>query len=220
MAKGASSPRCCAPAKRPKGVEIRGHLRRLIRAIRSQWPRVEILIRADGHYGVPEVIDLCRAMDVRFMLGVPTSTTLRKHLVGLEAQVAARFAARPGTDKVRRFTDFYDGAASWSRTERIVARTETGPQGTDTRFVVTDLAGRSKALYETGLLPARRGREPHQGLEDPPRRRPYFLHKGRRQPVPVVSPRRGPTGSCGACAPPCRSAPTGASPNSTRCAFA
>ena len=100
------------PAKRPKGVEIRGHLRRLVRAIRAHWPRVEILIRADGHYGVPEVIDLCRAMDVRFMLGAPTSTRLRQHITGLEAQVAVRYAAKPGTDKVRRFTDFYDGAAS------------------------------------------------------------------------------------------------------------
>ena len=136
------------PARRPKGVEIRGHLRRLVRAIRSHWPRVEILIRADGHYGVPEVIDLCRAMDLRFILGAPTSTRLRRHVVGLETQVAARYAAKSGTDKVRRFTDFYDGAASWSRTERIIARVETGHQGTDTRFIVTDLAGRSKALYE------------------------------------------------------------------------
>ncbi len=136
------------PAKRPKGVEIRGHLRRLVRAIRAHWPRVEILVRADGHYGVPEVIGLCRAMDVRFILGAPTSTRLRKHVVGLEAQVAARYVAKPGTDKVRRFTDFYDGAGSWSRTERIIARVETGHQGTDTRFIVTDLAGRSKALYE------------------------------------------------------------------------
>ena len=119
-----------------------------MRAIRARWPRVEILVRADGHYGVPEVIDLCRAMDVRFVLGAPTSARLRQHVAGLEAQVAARHAARPGTDKVRRFTDFYDGAATWKRTERIIARVETGDQGTDTRFIVTDLAGRSKALYE------------------------------------------------------------------------
>ena len=139
---------CCARPSVPKGVEIRGHLRRLVRAIRARWPRVEILVRADGHYGVPEVIDLCRAMDVRFVLGAPTSARLRQHVAGLEAQVAARHAARPGTDKVRRFTDFYDGAATWKRTERIIARVETGDQGTDTRFIVTDLAGRSKALYE------------------------------------------------------------------------
>ena len=136
------------PARRPKGVEIRGHLRRLIRAIRGHWPGVRILIRADGHYGVPEVIDLCRANDVDFILGAPTSTRLRKHVAGLEAQVAARFEAAPGTAKVRRFTDVYDSPASWTRTERVIARVEAGDQGTDTRFIVTNLAGRSKALYE------------------------------------------------------------------------
>ncbi len=37
------------PAKRPSGREARAFLRRLVRAIRSHWPRVEILIRADSH---------------------------------------------------------------------------------------------------------------------------------------------------------------------------
>src|SRR5512132_2526379 len=36
------------PAKRPKGVEIRAFLRRLVRAIRATWPKVEILLRADS----------------------------------------------------------------------------------------------------------------------------------------------------------------------------
>ena len=37
------------PAKRPKGVEIRAFLRRLVRAIRGNWPQVAILVRADSH---------------------------------------------------------------------------------------------------------------------------------------------------------------------------
>ena len=41
------------PAKRPKGREIAAHLRRLIRAIRGHWPKVEILLRGDGHYCAP-----------------------------------------------------------------------------------------------------------------------------------------------------------------------
>lgn len=57
---------------------------------------------------------------------------------------------------MRRFTDFNDGAASWSRTERIIARTEIGDQSADTRFAVTDQSGRSKALYEK--VYCRRGR--------------------------------------------------------------
>lgn len=49
------------PARRPKGGEIAAHLRRLIRAIREHWPRVEILLRGDGRSCAPEVLDLCRA---------------------------------------------------------------------------------------------------------------------------------------------------------------
>ncbi len=137
------------PAKRPKGTEIRAHLRRLIRAIRSHWPTTRILIRADSHYCGPLVIDWCRTNGIDFIPGVATTSTLRRHIVGLEANAKARFAAAPLKGKVRRFTEFFDGAASWSRVERIIARVEAGEQGTDTRFIVTNLpGGRARTLYE------------------------------------------------------------------------
>ena len=44
---------------------------------------------------------------------------------------------------MRRYTEFYDGAASWSRVERIIARVEAGADGTDTRFIVTSLPTRA-----------------------------------------------------------------------------
>ena len=73
---------------------------------------------------------------------------LRRHVADLEAQTLARFEASARTAKVRRFREFFDGATSWSRVERIIARVEVGAQGADTRFIVTNLAGgRAKALY-------------------------------------------------------------------------
>ena len=137
------------PARRPSGREARAFLRRLVREIRAHWPRVEILIRADSHYCAPEVLDFCRAEGLDFLLGVASTTTLRHHVEALEQSTAARQAATPGTDKLRRYKEFYDGAGSWSRVERIIARVEAGAQGTDTRFVVTNLPGGSaRALYE------------------------------------------------------------------------
>jgi Transposase DDE domain group 1 len=137
------------PAKRPSGVEIRAFLRRLLRAIRSNWPATQILIRGDSHYCCPEVIDFCRANGFDFILGVAPNASLRRHVEALEADAKARFEAGTKTAKVRRFKEFYDGAASWSRTERIVARVEAGPDGPDTRFIVTNLpGGRPKTLYE------------------------------------------------------------------------
>ena len=137
------------PAKRPNGLEIRGHLRRLVRAIRCTWPSTRILIRGDSHYCSPVVIDWCRANGIDFIFGVAPNSTLRRHVETLEASTSARFEAAPNAGKVRRFKEFLDGAASWSRVERIVARVEAGGQGTDTRFIVTSLAGgKAKALYQ------------------------------------------------------------------------
>jgi len=134
------------PAKRPSGREARAFLRRLVRAIRGHWPRVEILIRADSHYCAPEVIDFCRAEGLDFMLGVAPTTTLRRHVAALESSTAAQ---QNGTGKLRRYKEFLDGAGSWSRVERIIARVEAGPEGTDTRFIVTNLTnGAARRLYE------------------------------------------------------------------------
>lgn len=41
------------PAKRPGGKEIRAFLRRLMRAIRANWPRTQIMLRGDSHYCCP-----------------------------------------------------------------------------------------------------------------------------------------------------------------------
>jgi hypothetical protein len=137
------------PAKRPSGREARAFLRRLVRAIRGHWPRVEILIRADSHYCAPEVLDFCRAEGLDFILGVASTTTLRRHVEVLEGSTAALRAATPGAEKQRRYKEFLDGAGSWSRVERIIARVEAGPDGVDTRFVVTNLSGGSaRNLYE------------------------------------------------------------------------
>jgi hypothetical protein len=137
------------PAKRPGGKEIKAFLRRLLRAIRNHWPRTEILLRGDSHYCGPEVLDWSRANGLDYILGVAPTTTLRRHIEGLEASTKALYEVAPRQDKARRFKSFYDGAASWSRVERIIARVEVGAEGPDTRFVVTNLTNRNpRALYE------------------------------------------------------------------------
>src|SRR5437868_3558965 len=137
------------PGKRPSGVEIRGFVRRLIGALRSHWPKVEILLRADSHYACPEVFDWCRKNRVDWIFGLAPNAALRRHVAALEKSTAARFKAAPGRGKVRRFAQFHDAAESWSRVERIIARVEVGVEGTDTRFIVTSLeGGRAKHLYQ------------------------------------------------------------------------
>ena len=149
------------PGKRPGGREIRAFLRRLVGAIRAFWPRVEILLRADSHYASPQVFDWCRANRVDWVFGLTPNAALRRHITAPERSTAERFWAAPKRGKVRRFAQFYDAAQSWSRVERMIARVEAGPEGTDTRFIVTNLAGgRAKHLYQ-GLYCARGQAENH-----------------------------------------------------------
>ena len=144
------------PAKRPKGVEIRAFLRRLVRAIRSHWPEVAILVRADSHYACPDVMDWCETNSLDYVLGLAPNSTVRRHITSLEESTAARFEADPSEGKVRRFKEFFDAAKTWSRVRRIVARVEAGSDGTDTRFIVTNLGhGSAPALYQD--LYCRRG---------------------------------------------------------------
>jgi hypothetical protein len=149
------------PACRPSGRQIVRWLHRLITAIRGNWPRVDIMLRADSHFCTPEVLRFCRTWRLDYTLGVAPTSTLRKHVLSLEQSTAARAAAVKDGTKLRRFKDFYDGAASWDRVERIVARVEAGPQGTDTRFVVTSLSGLSGRTVYQDIYCARGQAENH-----------------------------------------------------------
>ena len=112
-------------------------------------PTLRSCCGADSHYCSPEVLDWCRANGLDYILGVAPTATLRRHIEVLEASTKARFEAAPRDDKIRRFKEFFDGAQSWSRVERIIARVEAGPEGPDTRFIVTNLNKRNaRVLYE------------------------------------------------------------------------
>ena len=51
-------------------------------------------------------------------------------------------------DKLRRFFQAGYQAKSWSRKRKVIAGVEATSKGCDIRFVVTDLPGRAKLLYE------------------------------------------------------------------------
>ena len=56
------------PGRTPAGAEVALVLRHVIKAIRARWPRVDILVRGDSHYGRPEAMTWCeqnRVGDVR-----------------------------------------------------------------------------------------------------------------------------------------------------------
>jgi hypothetical protein len=137
------------PGKTPSGPEIRGHLRRLVRAIRRHWPDTHITIRGDSHYGRPEVMDFCDEQGIDFVFGLAGNDVLRR-LVEPDADDVRVRRAEAGAAVIRRYTETRYGAKSWHVDRRVVARIEATTQGLDIRYVVTSFThGSAEWLYDS-----------------------------------------------------------------------
>ena len=136
------------PGKTPGGAEVALVLRHVVKAIRARWPRVEILVRGDSHYGRPEAMTWCERNRVGYVFGLAGNQVLLARVADL-AEDAAVARALGEAEKVRRFGEFRYAARSWQVERRVIARIEASPQGSDSRFIVTNLAGAPRWLYES-----------------------------------------------------------------------
>jgi Transposase DDE domain group 1 len=135
------------PGKTPGGAEVALVLRHVVRAIRRHWPAVDILIRGDSHYGRHEAMNWLERNRVGYIFGLAGNKVLLTKVVAL-AEDAALGRLGGEADKVRRYGDFRYAAKSWALERRVIARIEASAQGSDSRFVVTNLRGAPRWLYE------------------------------------------------------------------------
>jgi hypothetical protein len=135
------------PGKTPDGAEVALVLRHIIRRIRARWPKVDILVRGDGHYGRPEAMSWCERNRIAYLFGLAGNKVLLRRVAGL-AEQAALARVEGGVAKVRRFGEFAYAAETWHTERRVIARVEASDKGADSRFVVTNLAGTPRWLYE------------------------------------------------------------------------
>jgi hypothetical protein len=137
------------PGKTPSGPEIRGHLRRLLRAIREHWPHTHITIRGDSHYGRPEVMEWCDENGIDFVFGLAGNDVLRRLVEPIADHVRVR-RAEAGAAAIRCYTETRYGAKSWHVDRRVAARIEATTQGLDIRYVVTSFTdGSAERLYDS-----------------------------------------------------------------------
>jgi hypothetical protein len=137
------------PGKTPTGEEIRSHLRRLVRRIRTHWPDTRLTIRGDSHYGRHEVMAWCEANGLDYIFGLPGNDVLDRLVDPIADDVRVRRAEAQAA-VVRRYTETRYGAKSWKCERRVAARIEATPKGLDIRYVVTNLpGGTAEWLYAT-----------------------------------------------------------------------
>jgi hypothetical protein len=108
---------------------------------------VDILVRGDSHYGRPEAMAWCERNRVGYVLGLAGNKVLLARVADLAEEVSVRRAEGEGA-KVRRYREFAYAAKTWGVERRVIARVEASDRGADSRFIVTNLAGTPRWLYE------------------------------------------------------------------------
>lgn len=119
----------------------------LVKRLREVWPKVRIVFRGDSGFCRHRMLSWCERHDIGYVVGIAKNSRLEASIAALQREAAQHFDEH--ATKVRWFTEFFYGAQTWTRRRRIIAKVEHTDKGANARFVVTNLEGEPKALYDT-----------------------------------------------------------------------
>ena len=118
----------------------------LVKRLRQAWPKVRIIFRADSEFCRWRMLRWCERHGVDYIIGIAKNSRLQALSAPLQREAALHFETH--ATKARWFTAFYYGANTWDRRRRIIARIEHDDKGANPRYVVTNIEGDPKRLYD------------------------------------------------------------------------
>ena len=134
------------PSDRDPASVVSALVKRLLVPLRRAWPKTKIIVRADSGFCRPRVLQRLERWGVSYIIGLQKNSRLNEQVALAEMALAEQYAVKK--TKQRLFGEFEYGAKTWDKPRRVIARLEHGEQGASPRFIVTDLPGSPKALYE------------------------------------------------------------------------
>ncbi len=118
----------------------------LVRRLRQAWPDVRIIFRGDSGFCRHRMLGWCERRGVGYIVGLAKNPRLDALGEPWLDRAASGFAT--SGDKQRLFGEFTYAAGTWRRERRVIARIEHGPKGANPRYIVTNLEGNGRELYE------------------------------------------------------------------------
>jgi hypothetical protein len=139
-------------------------LRQLVGRLRQAWPAVKIRLRADNGLAVPAVLDYAEEAGLGYALGYAQNAVLLRaseHWLR-EVELAHNFYGYrdPHMRRYEEVQGYQSGG--WPHPRRVVVKVEVTPQGSQRRFVVTNLHEPARQLYQDFY--ARRGGVPERPI--------------------------------------------------------
>jgi len=124
-------------------------LGRVVARLRAAWPDVLILVRGDTGFAVPEMYAYCEQEGLLYAFGYASNAVLNARtdpwLADLQEYYHWYGYREPHVQRFEALADYQ--ADSWARPRRIVVKLELTPQGTNRRYVVTNLPWHPQGVY-------------------------------------------------------------------------
>jgi hypothetical protein len=144
----------------------------IVTRLRQVWPDVVLRVRGDTGLAVPRLYDYCEDERLGYALGFAGNAVLHRATATALADLQLYYAFYGRRDPhVQRFENVRNYQAdSWRQPRRIVAKVEITPQGSQRRYVVTNLDQPADEVYrdfyvERGAVPEQPIGELKNGLQ-------------------------------------------------------
>jgi hypothetical protein len=124
----------------------RAILKLLVTRLRQAWPDVRLIFRADSGFCRWRLMRWCDNNGVGYVLGLARNVVLERRATPWTHAAATCFAMTG--EPQRLFGTFGYAAGSWDRARRVIVKAEHNAQGDNPRFVVSNLPGNARGLYE------------------------------------------------------------------------
>ncbi len=136
---------------RPSNIDGAKHswaiLALLVKRFRKQWPGVKIIFIGDGGFCRWPMLSWCERKDLQYIIGISSNPKLEK----LTTHIAVKAEKKHRRTKVKSklYTEIYYCAGTWKNIRRkIVVKAEHTDKGKNLRYIVTNMKGTPKYLYE------------------------------------------------------------------------
>jgi hypothetical protein len=135
---------------RPSGIDVAKHsraiLKLLVRRFREVWPQVRIVFRGDSGFCRWRLMRWCEKNDVSYIIGLARNPILEGLAESWIREAELNYIVLG--EKQRIFNTFRYAAKTWDKRRRVIVKAEHLEKGSNTRFIVTNLQGGSRDLYD------------------------------------------------------------------------
>ena len=135
---------------RPANIDSARHawatLKFLVTRLRQAWPKVKIIFRGDSGFCRWRMLRWCEGHEVGYLVGLAKNARVLGLAQSFREQAQSDFQSQQ--QKQRLFGEVKYAADTWDKERRVLVKAEHTDQGSNPRFVVTNLAGDAQKLYD------------------------------------------------------------------------